>query len=64
MSLSASNPSKRQREIERDGELLLELAEDLEREGCPCGQRMPRCGHLIALAKAAAFFCEAAKVTT
>ena len=50
------------RGIERDGELLLELAEDLEREGCPCGQRLPRCEHLIALAKAAAFFLEASRV--
>jgi hypothetical protein len=50
------------RAAERDGEWLLDLARDLEREGCPCGQRLPRCGHLIALAKAAAFFCEAPRI--
>jgi hypothetical protein len=39
----------------RDGELLLELAGDIEREGCPCGQRLPPCEHLDALARAAEF---------
>lgn len=34
-----------------DGDRLRELAALLSREGCPCGQRLPRCVHREALAR-------------